>query len=70
MAPGTPLTKDPGYALRMSSFVAELRRYVGGFFTNWSSSDLPYGQRLALTLKNRVRARWHGCCGNHGQPGC
>lgn len=66
-----PPTKDPGTLDVMPSFGAELKRYVGTFFTNWSTSELPYGRRLAVTLKNRARSLVnHGCCGNHGQPGC
>jgi hypothetical protein len=40
------------------------------FFTNWRASDAPLSTKLALTVKNRIRALRHGCCGNHGQPGC
>jgi hypothetical protein len=40
------------------------------FFTNWSGSDLPIPRRLGVTVKNRIRAARHGCCGNHGAPGC
>jgi hypothetical protein len=43
---------------------------VRAFFTNWRESDAPVATKLALTLRNRLRALRHGCCGNHGQPGC
>jgi hypothetical protein len=42
-----------------------------GFFTNWSTSDLPVPQRSAVFVRNRARCLVNGgCCGNHGQPGC
>ncbi len=40
------------------------------FFTNWSGSDLPVARRSVVLVKNRIKALRHGCCGNHGQPGC
>jgi hypothetical protein len=49
---------------------AGIRQRTRWFFTNWRESDAPLGTKLALTVKNRVRALRHGCCGNHGQPGC
>jgi hypothetical protein len=49
---------------------ANLARRARWFFTNWRESDAPLPTKLALTLRNRFRALWHGCCGNHGQPGC
>jgi hypothetical protein len=55
----------------MARFAARLREHVGNFFTNWSTSDLPYGRRVAVTVRNRARSLVHGgCCGHHGQPGC
>ncbi|MDP9330594.1 MAG: hypothetical protein M3P11_08170 [Actinomycetota bacterium] len=48
----------------------EPREYARNFFTNWSESDLPLFRRLGVTARNRVKALRHGCCGNHGQPGC
>jgi len=47
-----------------------LRQYARWFFTNWREYDAPLSTKLVLTVKNRVRASRHGCCGNHGQPGC
>jgi hypothetical protein len=44
--------------------------YVRAFFTNWRESDAPLPEKVALTVRNRLRALRHGCCGNHGQPGC
>jgi hypothetical protein len=46
------------------------RDHVRWFFTNWREYDAPLSTKLALTMRNRVRAFGHGCCGNHGQPGC
>jgi hypothetical protein len=48
----------------MAPFLRPLREHVGNFFTNWSASDLPAAQKVALTLRNK------GCCGHHGEPGC
>jgi hypothetical protein len=54
----------------MGRFSDELREHGRNFFTNWSESDLPYGQRAKVFAKNRTKALRTGCCGNHGQPGC
>lgn len=54
----------------MGRFSEELREHGRNFFTNWSSSDLPYGRRTKVFVKNRTKALAKGCCGNHGQPGC
>lgn len=54
----------------MSRFSEELREYGRALFTNWSGSDLPFGPRLRVFVKNRAKALTRGCCGNHGQPGC
>jgi len=40
------------------------------FFTNWREYDAPVSTKLGLTVRNRLRALRHGCCGNHGEPGC
>ena len=39
---------------------------------NFWSSDLPFAERVRLTLKNNaIKARrGQNCCGNHGEPGC
>lgn len=48
--------------------------YTRDFFSNWSGSDLPVLQRIAVTFRNRSKAYlvppFEGCCGNYGQPGC
>lgn len=54
----------------MSGLWGELKHRAGGFFTNWSDYDAPLGTKAALFAKNRAKALRHGCCGNHGQPGC
>jgi hypothetical protein len=51
-------------------FGEQLRYHVRAFFTNWKEYDAPFGTKVALTFKNRTKALRHGCCGNHGQPGC
>ena len=69
MAPVDATTKH--YDAGVGSFRSELRRYVGTFFTNWSTSDLPFGRKVALTIKNRAKSVVNkGCCGHHGEPGC
>jgi hypothetical protein len=54
----------------MAKFLDLTRERVGDFFTNWSTYDAPVTTKLRLTFRNRIKANWHGCCGNHGQPGC
>ena len=55
----------------MARFRQRLVEHVGNFFTNWSTSDLPYGRRIAVTVRNRVKSLGNrGCCGHHGEPGC
>ncbi|HEX5937400.1 MAG TPA: hypothetical protein VFZ75_06910 [Actinomycetota bacterium] len=55
----------------MARLTERLREHVGNFFTNWSTSDLPYGRRIAVTVRNRARSLGNrGCCGHHGEPGC
>jgi hypothetical protein len=55
----------------MARFRERLAEHVGNFFTNWSTSDLPYGRRIAVTVRNRVTSLGNrGCCGHHGEPGC
>jgi hypothetical protein len=53
-------------------FLRELRTYVGGFVTNWSTYEAPFLAKAGMLLRNRFRATilLRGCCGNHGQPGC
>jgi hypothetical protein len=49
----------------------QLREHVGNFFTNWSTSDLPFERKVALTFRNRAKSLVNrGCCGHHGEPGC
>ena len=55
----------------MARFRERLVEHVGAFFTNWSNSDLPYGRRIAVTVRNRAKGLVNkGCCGHHGEPGC
>jgi hypothetical protein len=69
VAPGDPPTKH--YDADVGSFRGKLRRHVDDFFTNWSTSDLPFGRKVALTVRNRAKSVVNkGCCGHHGQPGC
>ncbi|HZP90354.1 MAG TPA: hypothetical protein VFC04_05085 [Actinomycetota bacterium] len=48
------------------------RRSARLLFTNWSSSEEPFGRKLRLALRNRWRATvlLKGCCGHPGEPGC
>ncbi len=47
------------------------RYHARAFFTNWHEYDASVGAKVAMTLRNRVRAlNRTGCCGHHGQPGC
>jgi len=55
----------------VAGFARQLREYVGNFFTNWSTSDLPFGRKVAVTFRNRAKSLVNrGCCGHHGEPGC
>jgi hypothetical protein len=47
-----------------------LRSHTRAFFTNWATYEAPLRTKIALTFRNRAKALRHGCCGNHGQPGC
>ena len=42
------------------------------FSANWRSSDLPFLDKLAKTVKNNAKkaVTLSQCCGNHGEPGC
>jgi hypothetical protein len=64
------LEREGTYDVAMAWLSRELKEFTRNFFTNWSESDLPLGRKLAVTARNRARALRHGCCGNHGQPGC
>jgi hypothetical protein len=53
------------------SLPERLGDHARAFFTNWQEYDASIGTKLALTLRNRVKAlNRTGCCGHHGQPGC
>jgi hypothetical protein len=56
----------------MSDFLREFRRFAGQFVTNWREYDAPFTTKLALGVRNRLKATFsrRQCCGNHGQPGC
>jgi hypothetical protein len=55
----------------VAPFASTFREYVGNFFTNWSRSDLPFGRKVAVTVKNRAKSLVNkGCCDHHGEPGC
>ena len=53
-------------------FAREFQRYAGQFVTNWREYDAPFATKLALGVRNRVKATFsrQQCCGHHGQPGC
>ena len=58
--------------MTVGDFLREVRRHVGMFFTNWREYDAPFTAKLALGVRNRLRATFsrQQCCGNLGQPGC
>ncbi len=39
---------------------------------NWTSSDLPFAQKVQRAIANNWKKLSTGspCCGNHGEPGC
>ena len=51
-------------------FRGRVREHIEGFYTNWRNPDYGFVEKVGLTFRNRARALVHGCCGNHGQPGC
>ena len=68
-APGSPRAER--YDGVVASIGRVFREHVENFFTNWSTSDLPFGRKVALTVRNRAKSVVNkGCCGHHGQPGC
>ena len=58
--------------MTVREFLAEARRHVRAFFTNWRGSEAPFVTKVAITVKNRTRATFSRaqCCGHPGQPGC
>jgi hypothetical protein len=53
-------------------FFAELWAHIRRFFTNWHTYDAPFTVKLALGVRNRMRATFsrEQCCGHPGEPGC
>ena len=56
----------------MRRFLREAKRHLMNFFTNWREYDAPFGTKVRLTVRNRVRATFskQQCCGHTGEPGC
>jgi hypothetical protein len=56
----------------MRRFFRLVAEHVSNFFTNWRISDAPFAEKLALTIRNRLKATFSAdhCCGHTGQPGC
>jgi hypothetical protein len=56
----------------LRAFLHEVRRHARQFFTNWRDYDAPGATKLALVIRNRLKALFSRaqCCGNLGQPGC
>ena len=51
----------------------KIRPSLRDAFTNWHESDLPFFEKLAVTMRNyskRFGIPPRNCCGNYGQPGC
>ncbi len=48
------------------------RPSIGDGVSNWTSSDLPFFEKVRVAAKNNlIKMRTgSGCCGNHGEPGC
>jgi len=42
------------------------------FFTNWSTSPLPFREKLRVATRNTLIKLRTGsaCCGHPGEPGC
>ena len=58
--------------MSVRGFLHEARHRARAFFTNWREYDAPVPTKLALTVRNRLKATFsrRQCCGNPGQPGC
>ena len=58
--------------MSLRGFLREVRQHARAFFTNWRECDAPVPTKLALTVRNRLKATFsrRQCCGNLGQPGC
>jgi hypothetical protein len=58
--------------MSVRGFLREVRRHAGAFVTNWREYDAPFTTKLALGVRNRLRATFSRaqCCGHAGQPGC
>lgn len=56
----------------MRRFFELLAEHVRSFFTNWREYDAPFGAKVRLTFRNRLRATFSRaqCCGHAGEPGC
>jgi hypothetical protein len=54
----------------MARSEGSFRYHLRSFFTNWREYEGPFGTKVRLTLRNRVRALTRGCCGHPGEPGC
>jgi len=56
----------------LRGFLHEVRLHARQFFTNWREYDAPVATKLALAVRNRLKATFsrRQCCGNLGQPGC
>jgi hypothetical protein len=52
--------------------MAERRRGVGNWITNWDRSDLPLPRRVQVAARNLALrlVRRETCCGHDGEPGC
>lgn len=48
------------------------RPSMRAFFTNFSTYDAPFAEKVRLAVRNNFTKMRTGsnCCGNHGQPGC
>ena len=56
----------------MRRFLANAKRHVQNFFTNWREYDATVFTKLRLTIRNRFHATLsrEQCCGHTGEPGC
>ena len=62
----------PSTAMTTRGFLRLVRMHAAAFFTNWREYDGPFGEKVALTVRNRLHATFSKaqCCGHPGQPGC
>ena len=58
--------------MTVRGFLHKAGEHLRNVFTNWREYDAPFGTKVRLAVRNRVRATFskQQCCGHTGEPGC